>query len=256
MPRSASTLIAAATLAVRVSRSASASRSAPIPLMSWVPFRSARPSFASSTSGSSPTSRRATSAGSGWPASSTRPRPMSGRARWASGARSPDAPTEPCSGTMGWTPSLRKSSSRSTRSGRQPLCPSASVLARSRSIARTTSRGNAAPTPAAWLIRRFSWSRLASAGRHGPGRKRTESGRHAVDDLAGGDESLDDVAGFLHPGAGVRRRARRELRGGRPPRRRRASGPRRSGRWSRFRGSRSGRSRSEDSRLDSPRPCH
>ena len=49
-------------------------------------------------------------------------------------------------------------------SGRQPLWPSASVFARSRSIARTTSRGNAGPTPAAWLIRRFSWSRAASAG--------------------------------------------------------------------------------------------
>ena len=49
-------------------------------------------------------------------------------------------------------------------SGRQPLWPSASVFARRRSIARTTSRGKAGPTPAAWLIRRFSWSRPVRAG--------------------------------------------------------------------------------------------
>jgi hypothetical protein len=47
--------------------------------------------------------------------------------------------------------------------GRQPLWPSASVFARSSSIARTTSTGNGAPTPAAWLIRRFSWRRAASS---------------------------------------------------------------------------------------------
>ena len=64
----------------------------------------------------------------------------------------------------GWSPRSRKASRRSTISGRQPLWPSASVFARSRSIARTTSRGSGAPTPAAWLIRRFSWRRAASAG--------------------------------------------------------------------------------------------
>ncbi len=40
-------------------------------------------------------------------------------------------------------------------------------------------------------------------GRHGPGRQRPESCRHAVDDFAGGNESLDHIAGFLHPGASV-----------------------------------------------------
>ena len=48
--------------------------------------------------------------------------------------------------------------------GRHPEKPRASVLARSRSIARTTSRGNAGPTPTAWLIRRFSWRRAVWAG--------------------------------------------------------------------------------------------
>ena len=99
-----------------------------------------------------------------WPPSSTSPRPIRGSARCASGARSPDAPTLPWAGTTGWIPSSRSRSSRSTSNGRQPEWPSASVLARRRSIARTTSRGSAGPTPTAWLTRRFSWSRRASAG--------------------------------------------------------------------------------------------
>ena len=128
---------------------------------------------------------------------------MSGSARCASGARSPDAPTLPCSGTTGWMPSARNSQIRSTSSGRQPEWPSASVFARSRSIARTTSRGNGRPTPAACDASRFSWSRAASSGRDGRRGQVAEPGRDAVDDLAAGDEPLDDVARLLHPLAGV-----------------------------------------------------
>ena len=131
--------------------------------MSWVPLRSARPSLGPRTSGSRPAWARASRAGMTRPPSSTWPRPISGSERWASGARSPEAPTEPCAGTTGWIPNRRKSSNRSMTSGRAPEWPSAMVLARSRSIARTTSRGSGAPTPAAWLIRRFSWSRSTSA---------------------------------------------------------------------------------------------
>ena len=98
VPSIASTDIAAATDAVRTSRSASASSSAPSADISWVPLSSASPSLGWSSSGSRPRSRNATSAGTTWPLTSTWPRPMSGSARWASGARSPDAPTEPCSG--------------------------------------------------------------------------------------------------------------------------------------------------------------
>ena len=92
---------------------------------------------------------------------------------------------------------------RSTSSGRQPEWPRASVFARSRSIARTTSRGNGGPTPAACDAIRFSWSRAASAGRDERGREVAEAGRDAVDDLARRDEPLDDVARLLHPLAGM-----------------------------------------------------
>ena len=60
-------------------------------------------------------------------------------------ARRPDAPLLRHDGM---DPEPRgTSSSRSTSSGRQPLWPSASVFARSSSIARTTSRGNGRPDP-------------------------------------------------------------------------------------------------------------
>ena len=63
--------------------------------------------------------------------------------------------------------------------------------------------GTPAPTPAAWLISRFSWSRPASAGGDRGRGQRPEPGRHAVDDGALGDERFDEVARLLHPLAGV-----------------------------------------------------
>ena len=171
--------------------------------MSCVPLRSASPSFASRTSGSRPSSRRASSAGMTWPPTSTSPRPMSGSARWASGARSPDAPTLPWAGTTGWIPRVRKARSRSTTSGRQPECPRASVFARSRSIARTTSRGRARPN-ADGVAGEEVLLQPAGVGRRDERRRQVaEAGRDPVHDLAGGNEALDDGAGLRHPRAGV-----------------------------------------------------
>ena len=53
---------------------------------------------------------------------------------------------------------------RSTSNGRQPECPSASVFARSSSIARTTSRANGCPTPAACEAIRLTCSPASSPG--------------------------------------------------------------------------------------------
>ena len=50
----------------------------------------------------------------------TRPRRSSASARWASGARSPLAPTEPCEGTTGCTPRLSIATRRSSVSRRMP----------------------------------------------------------------------------------------------------------------------------------------
>ena len=78
--------------------------SAPIALISWVPLSSARPSLASSVERLEADLAQRDERRHDCPPSSTWPRPMSGSARWASGARSPDAPTVPCSGTTGWMP--------------------------------------------------------------------------------------------------------------------------------------------------------
>ena len=75
---------------------------------------------------------------------------MSVSAQCASGARSPLAPTEPCSGTTGVRSALSSARIVSATAGRAPEKPIASERARRNIIARTTSRSIAGPMPAAW----------------------------------------------------------------------------------------------------------
>ena len=79
----------------------------------------------------------------------TSPSPISTRAQCASGARSPLAPSEPCSGTTGVIPAFRTARIVSATSGLAPEYPMASERARSSIIARTTSRSTGSPMPAA-----------------------------------------------------------------------------------------------------------
>ena len=117
----------------RCGATASARASAMIPTASMpcVPLTSASPSFAPSSSGSRPARASAPAAGSAPSPVRTRPRPSSGSARHASGARSPDAPSDPCSGTAGIRSRFSISTIRSTTSTRTPEYPSASTWARS-----------------------------------------------------------------------------------------------------------------------------
>ena len=75
------------------------------------------------------------------------PSPISESARCASGARSPLAPTLPCSGTGGHSPALSIAASSSARSGRAPEYPFVMTFARSSIIARTSRSGSRSPTP-------------------------------------------------------------------------------------------------------------
>ena len=59
---------------------------------------------------------------------STRPRPIKRQRQVRERREVTRAPTEPCSGTTGWIPARRNSSSRSTTIGRQPLCPCARAI--------------------------------------------------------------------------------------------------------------------------------
>ncbi len=148
VPRTASRLIAAAAWAVRHKTQASCTSSAASPACACVPFTNASPSFASSSIGSSPAARSAAPA-SPPPCSPPSSSPTSASARWARGARSPDAPTLPCEGTRGCTRAFSIATISSGRTGRTPLVPRTSTFARSSIIARTLSTGSGSPTPEA-----------------------------------------------------------------------------------------------------------
>src|SRR5437667_406020 len=154
VPRTASRLIAAAACAVRHSPHASWTSSAASPVCACVPFTNASPSFASRVIAARPAARSR-------PPSS--PSPIIASARCDSGARSPDAPTLPCDGTVGWTPAFNIATISSGRTARTPLVPSSRTLARSNIIARTASSDSGSPTPEAWLRIRLSCSRPRSA---------------------------------------------------------------------------------------------
>jgi hypothetical protein len=66
-----------------------------------VPLSSASPSFGARRKGASPAAAKPSLAGMTRPSRLTAPTPMSTAARWASGARSPEAPTEPLLGMTG-----------------------------------------------------------------------------------------------------------------------------------------------------------
>ena len=102
------------------SRSARVSPSEAIAAMNWVPLMSDRPSFACSLTGVRPAAASASAPGMRAPSTNASPSPTSGSARWASGARSPLAPTEPRAGTCGTIPALSTASSSSTVSTRAP----------------------------------------------------------------------------------------------------------------------------------------
>ncbi len=121
--------------------------------------------MASSATGTRP-ARCSASAPKPRPAPSTdaSPSPMSTSAMCASGARSPDAPRLPREGTTGCTAAFNMPMSSSTTSTRTPDRPTASAFARRTSIARTTSSGRGAPTPAACERTRLRWSSAVCDG--------------------------------------------------------------------------------------------
>ena len=227
-PCSASSESAHARSAASASLRARTRPSARNDAMNCVPLISDSPSFASSTIGSRPTRASASKPGTRSPSTNASPSPTSGSARCASGARSPDAPTEPRLGTTGSTPRSRHSSSSSTVSIRAPEFPFASVFARSSIAERTISSGYGSPTPHACERS----SRSCSSPRQLLGNRAVdeaaEAGVDAVRVLVRAvSRALDERAGGAHlvaGGVGERQRARGRSR---PPRRRRRADRRR-----------------------------
>ena len=124
--------------------------SASMPSMPSVPLMSARPSFSASSTGEKPALASASAAGILTPlASNTSPSPMIASAHAAKGARSPEQPSDPYSGTHGVMRALSRFTYARAVGSRTPVRPLASVDRRSSMRARTTSVSTHAPVPAA-----------------------------------------------------------------------------------------------------------
>ena len=164
VPSWPSTLIAAAMSAVRSSIRRSVIAMTSMPSIPSVPLMRARPSLATSSTGSRPAAASASAAGISVPsASRTSPSPISASAQCDSGARSPEQPSEPYSRTTGVIPCDSSPASSWAVSRRTPVWPVASVERRSSISPRTTSRSTSGPEPAACerTSDRCSWARIS-----------------------------------------------------------------------------------------------
>ena len=81
---------------------------------------------------------------------------MSTSARCASGARSPEADTEPWAGITGTMPALNTAKAWSTSFGRTPEWPRDRLAMRSAKASRLTAGDSGSPTPQAWLRTRLT----------------------------------------------------------------------------------------------------
>ena len=108
---------------------------------------SASPSLALSSTGVSPAAASASAPGISRPSKNAQPSPSITAAICASGARSPEAPTEPCAGIIGVTPRASIASSRSTSTGRTPEAPRPRLSSFSAMIRRTVGSSTGSPTP-------------------------------------------------------------------------------------------------------------
>ena len=169
-----------------------------MPSMPSVPLSSARPSFSASVTGSRPAAASACGGrhAARRRASRTWPSPISARAQCASGARSPEQPSEPYSGTTGVRPALSRATiacgdlRAGRRCGRSPACGAAAASSPARPRARP-----AAPLPAACERTSDRWRsarRLERDVRRGQG---AEAGGDPVGGLVGGGEGLDVRSG-------------------------------------------------------------
>ena len=92
------------------------------------------------------------------------PTPIIAAAICASGARSPEAPTEPCAGTTGVTPAREHGLDESSVSGCTPEAPWARLPSFSAIMSRVVATGAGSPTPAACESTMLRWSWARSAG--------------------------------------------------------------------------------------------
>ena len=110
------------------------------------------------------TSAAVATAGVVLPSTIISPMPIIAADMWASGARSPEAPTEPWQGTSGVRPLPNMASSRLIVSNRTPDAPWARLASLSAIISRATGTAIGAPAPAECDSTMLRWSVARSAG--------------------------------------------------------------------------------------------
>gem|GEM_PF-5389476 len=117
----------------------------------WVPLMQASPSFGPSSTGSSSARSKAVHPGNLAPSNVASPSPIITAVMCDKGAKSPEAPTEPCAGITGTTPRANMPSSSSTKSHLTPDAPRPKDSSFKVIINRTTFSSTSSPTPQQWL---------------------------------------------------------------------------------------------------------
>ena len=202
-PLNASSDSATATIAASSSRCASWTASAPAAAIRCVPLMIARPSLGPSATGVRPARASASPPGSRSPSMVASPSPIRTRPRCASGARSPDEPTDPLLGTTGVTPRSSSASTSSTSSTRTPEWPRRSEDASSSSIPRTTSSGSGGAGADRVRAQQVDLQLRGVLGADADALQLPEAGRDAVDRGVRRQRVLDDRAAGGDPRAVV-----------------------------------------------------
>ena len=197
--------------AVRSSGARSAAASTSMPSMPSVPLISARPSFSARTSGAMPAAASASAAGTACPLRTrTVPSPIAASAQCASGARSPEQPSDPYSRTTGVMPAL--SMPRRLRPPQAHAGPPGGQRRQPQQHHRPDDLGlHLGAGPGGVRADQGALQLGAPFGRDVPGGQGAEPGRHPVvrrgvvrervDDLAAGGDLGLGVRGELHGGA-------------------------------------------------------
>ena len=158
MACSASPVSAPAISAIFIRFIASYSVFRPTAVSICVPLLSASPSLDASTTGVKSACANASFASITSPLYSTLPKPIKPSAMHESGAKSPEAPTEPFSGTIGWIPAFSISSKVCRVSSRMPEFPLAREFALKSIAALTYFCSYGLPIEQVWLIIKFRCS--------------------------------------------------------------------------------------------------
>ena len=143
----ASVDMAEVTMAARAARQPSKRPASAQAVENCVPLIRASPSLGPSTTGVRPAARRASSPGMTCPCNVASPAPIITAAICAKGARSPEAPTDPCTGITGSTPVASIPSISAQISQRTPEAPRPSDRSFNAIIRRTVAGSSASPTP-------------------------------------------------------------------------------------------------------------